>query len=266
MIGQNIENICQNCGRDLTGNYCSNCGQKRVGLHERSIRSLLEHFFEELFVWDSRFFRSIKYLFTKPGFLSHEYISGRFQRYISPLKMFLFTSFVLFFIMIKSDPNQYAGLVSDPPDRDDFLSEFILQQQDKSTDSADLFIDNFNDQMNDNITLYIFVIMFIFSVLLKIVYFTKNIYYAEHIVFTLHFFTFVLWCFLLGVLTQDLDEIFIFIFMYFVPGVYLLIALKRVYHKTLWKALIVCTFLTFCYWILITAWMLGTVVISALRA
>lgn len=260
-----IAHICQNCGADLHGNNCSNCGQKSTAFYDKSITSMVEHFFEEIFVWDSRFFRSVKYLFTKPGFLTHEYISGRIQSYISPLKMFLFTSFVLFFIIIKSDPDQYNELVTKGAD-DDFMEEFIIEQQQASDKSNELYIESFNNQFNDNITLYIFVIMFIFSVLLKIVYFSKNYFYAEHIVFTLHFFTFVLWCFLLALITQGLGVFFLFFFIYIVPAFYLFIAIKKVYHKTFIMAVLVSVFMTFFYWILSTMWMFGTMFISAVRA
>jgi hypothetical protein len=256
---------CQNCGADLTGNYCSRCGQKSTAVYDKSLKSLMNHFFEEFFTWDSRFFLSMKYLFTRPGYLTHEYISGRIQSYVSPVKLFLFTSFALFFIMIKTDPDSYKALVTDSDDSDVF-KQFVLEQQSQSNESEDLFIDNFNEEINGNITLYLFVVLFLFSVLLKIVYFTKHIFYAEHIVFTLHFFTFTLWSFALGVFTQELSEHFVLLFLYVVPGIYLLIALKKVYHKTLWKAIIVCSFLTSCYWVLITGWVLGTVFISALRA
>ncbi len=261
----NIAHICQNCGADLNGNNCSNCGQKSTAFYDKSIISMVGHFFEEIFVWDSRFFRSIKYLFTRPGFLTHEYISGRIQSYISPLKMFLFTSFVLFFILIKSDPDQYKEIVTEAGDND-FAKEFVLEQQSRSNESKEIFINNFNNQINDNITLYIFVIMFFFSVLLKIVYLPKNYFYAEHIVFTLHFFTFVLWCFLLSVITQKLDDFFVLFFIYIVPAFYLLIAIKNVYHRVYWKAVIVTIFMTFFYWILMTIWIIGTVFLSAVRA
>lgn len=261
----NISHICQNCGFDLSGNYCSNCGQEGKAVLNRSVISLLHHFFEELFVWDSRFFRSVKYLFIRPGFLTHEYISGRINRYISPLKMFLFTSFVLFFIMIKSDPDQYSGLVTGAG-KDDLLEEYILDQKNRSSYSEEVYINNFNDQFNDNITLYIFIIMFLFSLLLKIIYITKKYYYSEHIVFTLHFFTFVLCCFLGGVITQDLSDYSIYIFMFFIPGIYLFIAVKRVYHESLLPSLFASSFMTFSYWILVTIWMLGTVFLSAYRA
>ncbi len=264
-IKDKISHICQNCGSDLSGNYCSNCGQEGKAALNRSVFSLIHHFFEELFVWDSRFFRSVKYIFIRPGFLTHEYISGRIVGYISPLKMFLFTSLVLFFIMIKSDSDQYKALVTNGGE-DDFLREFILEQQNKSSNSAELFINNFNEQFNDNITIYIFIIMFLFSILLKIIYITKNYYYSEHIVFTLHFFTFVLWSFLAGVMAQDLGEIFVILFLYIVPAVYLLIAVKRVYHKTFLPAVLSSAFMTISYWVLISIWMIGTVFLSAYRA
>ncbi len=193
MQTDHITHICQNCGADLKGNYCSVCGQKGSAAYDRSLKSLLTHFFEELFVWDSRFFRSMKYLFTRPGYLTHEYISGRIQNYVSPVKMFLFTSFVLFFIMIKIDPNQYKALTEGERSEDDLVQNIILDQQAKSGLSDEMYINNFNEQINSNITLYMFGIMFIFSLLLLVVYFVKKIYFSEHIVFTLHFFTFVLW-------------------------------------------------------------------------
>lgn len=257
--------ICQNCGADLTGKYCNECGQKKDAAFERSVLSILGQFFEELFTWDSRFIRSVKFLFLKPGYLTHEYISGRHLKYISPVKMFLFTSFILFFIMIKSDPNQYRSLVIEGGD-DNFLKEFILEQEKNSGKSKELYIEEFNNQFNDNITLYIFGVMLALSVLLKIVYLSKKYYYSEHVVFTLHFFTFTLWCFLLGVATQGLGEPAVFFFWYFVPSVYLFAALKRVYHKTLWKAVLVSLFITSCYCILITMWIFGTVYLSAVRA
>ena len=179
--------------------------------------------------------------------------------------MFLFTSFILFFVMIKSDPDQYKSLVTEGGE-DNFMKEFILEEESSSDKSHELFVKEFNDQFNDNITLYIFFIMLIFSFILKIVYLPKKYFYTEHIVFTLHFFTFTLWCFLMGVICQGLGEAIVFFWWYFVPAFYLFFAIKRVYHKTIWKAIIVSMFMTFSYWVLLTCWIFGTVAISAVRA
>ncbi|MCC6866370.1 MAG: DUF3667 domain-containing protein [Ignavibacteria bacterium] len=260
-----IEHICQNCGKDLNGKYCSNCGQRGDAVLDRSVLSIFGQFFEEAFDWDSKFFRSVKYLFTRPGFLTHEYISGRINSYVSPLKMFLFTSFILFFIMIKSDPNQYKALVTES-DNDDFLKQFILDEQKHSNKPDILYKDEFNNQFNNNITIYIFAIMFLFSIILKLVYLPKNYYYSEHFVFTLHFFTFTLWCFLLAVIFQSLGDFSVLIFFYMVPGVYLFFAVKKVYHKTFWKAILVSLFMTFSFWFLLTSWIFFTIFASAYLA
>lgn len=257
--------FCQNCGAHFIGNYCSSCGQSSTAHVEKTVFSIIKHFFEEMFTWDSRFFLSVKYLFIKPGYLTHEYMLGRINKYISPLKMFLFTSFVLFFIMISIESDQYNLIVDEGSD-DDYITQYILDKKASSNESEEMFIKNFNDQMNSNVTLYIFAVMFIFSVLLKLIYINKEYYYSEHVVFTLHFFTFVLWCVLAAGFTQELGETFIFAFLYIVPGTYLFISVRRVYHKTLLKAFLASVFMTISYWILITAWMIGTMLISAYRA
>lgn len=266
MDNNQIAHICQNCGSNLIGKYCHNCGQKSSAAFDRSLKYILEHFAEELFVWDSRFWRTVKYLFTRPGYLTHEYISGRIQKYSSPLKLFLFTSFVLFFIMIKADPDQYNALVNENISEDDIIRDFILEQKSESGEPEELYISNFNDQLNDNVTLYILSIMFLFSLVLSLVYFSKKIYFSEHIVFTLHFFTFVLWSFLFSVITAEISDLFVFFFLYILPAAYLLIAIKKAYHKSLLNAILAGIFLSFCYWVLITIWVLGTIFLSAIRA
>ncbi len=47
-----VAHICQNCGADLHDKYCARCGQKSTAAFDRSVISLAQHFFEELFVWD----------------------------------------------------------------------------------------------------------------------------------------------------------------------------------------------------------------------
>jgi hypothetical protein len=263
---QDISHICQNCGTDIAGKFCHACGQRASLAYDRSLKSFIEHFFEELFVWDSRALRSIKYLLIRPGFLTHEYISGRVQSYISPLKLFLFTSLISFFIMIKADPDVYSSMVTESDNENDYIASFILEQESQSGESKELYIDNFNEQISGNITIYVFFIMVVFSVLLNLIYITKKIYYVEHLVFTLHFFTFVLICMFVGTFIDAIWDSAVVFFIYVIPAIYLFFALKTVYHKTIWKALLVCSFLTVNYWILVTVWIMGTMFISAMLA
>jgi hypothetical protein len=89
---------CPNCDSDLLGDYCSNCGQ-----HDQDMRrpffKLIGEFFSSLTELDGRFYRSIFYLFTKPGFLSTEFVNGRRASYTPPLRLFLIIS-ISFFLMV----------------------------------------------------------------------------------------------------------------------------------------------------------------------
>lgn len=92
------ENICLNCGAEVSGRFCSQCGQENREPRE-SFGELLYHFFSDFTHFDSKFFTTIKDLVVHPGFLTKEYISGKRIRYLNPIRMYIFISF-LFFIFL----------------------------------------------------------------------------------------------------------------------------------------------------------------------
>ena len=87
--------FCRNCGAGLQGEYCGHCGQ-----HDRSVirffPSLVLEAFEGLFAFDSKTYRSLWYLFSRPAFLTREYLAGRRVRYLAPLRLFII--FILMFL------------------------------------------------------------------------------------------------------------------------------------------------------------------------
>ena len=86
---------CQNCGAPLSGEYCSRCGQHDVD-YNRSFWHILEDSLEGVLHFDGKFFLSARYLFSRPGFLTTEFIAGRRTRYTHPLRVYFFASFLLF--------------------------------------------------------------------------------------------------------------------------------------------------------------------------
>ena len=61
--------------------------------------SLVVHFIEDIFHYDGKLFATIKLLFTKPGFLSKEYLGGKRTTFLHPIRFYLFTS-AFFFICL----------------------------------------------------------------------------------------------------------------------------------------------------------------------
>ncbi|HEU0136904.1 MAG TPA: DUF3667 domain-containing protein [Flavobacterium sp.] len=74
---------------------------------------LITHFAEDFTHYDNAFWKTIKNLLFRPGRLTIEFISGKRQTYVPPVKLYIFISFLTFFLL---------SVLATPEDkRDDFI-------------------------------------------------------------------------------------------------------------------------------------------------
>jgi hypothetical protein len=92
------EKDCLNCGAIIEDRYCTRCGQENLPVKE-SFGHLFRHFFEDITHYDSKLLTTLKDLLFKPGFLTQEYLQGRRTKYLHPIRMYVFISFVYFLAM-----------------------------------------------------------------------------------------------------------------------------------------------------------------------
>ena len=83
---------CRTCGAPLQGLYCHECGEKLFTDHDLSTNHLFHDVSHELTHLDSKIFRTLRALVTKPGLLTQEYWAGRLGRWIRPLRLYIFLS------------------------------------------------------------------------------------------------------------------------------------------------------------------------------
>ncbi len=88
--------ICANCATPLTGAFCHGCGQK-AHMH-RSVLHLGEEFLHGILHFDTKAWRTLPLLVFKPGELTRRYLDGQRTRFVSPLALFLFMMFLMFFV------------------------------------------------------------------------------------------------------------------------------------------------------------------------
>ncbi len=91
------EKICLNCNAHLTGRFCHICGQENIEV-KQTFWHLVTHFVYDITHFDGKFFDTLKYLLFRPGYLSHEYLRGRRNSYLDPIRMYVFTSAIFFLI------------------------------------------------------------------------------------------------------------------------------------------------------------------------
>ncbi len=95
--GDHHEGVCSDCGEPTGGNFCANCGQP-THVH-RSLLHLGEEVLHGVMHFDARIWRTLPLLIANPGRLTREWIEGKRTRYVSPLAIFLFTIFLMFFAL-----------------------------------------------------------------------------------------------------------------------------------------------------------------------
>jgi hypothetical protein len=90
--------ICPNCQTKLSAsdNFCPNCGQENDNKRQSFSRVMSDLITGFLSV-DSRFTNSIPALLFKPGFLTTQFIDGKRNRYLNPVRMFI-TIVVIYFL------------------------------------------------------------------------------------------------------------------------------------------------------------------------
>lgn len=100
MVNDSSLHKCPNCEKfyDQDFQFCPHCGQK----HEENVftlKELLSDFLGSLFSFDSKAFKSLPKLIFQPGKLTVDYLKGKRASNLSPFRMYLFFSVVLFLLL-----------------------------------------------------------------------------------------------------------------------------------------------------------------------
>ncbi len=93
---------CRNCDASLgdpPSNFCPNCGQD-TSPHPPSFGEFVHEFVGHYVALEGKLWKTLLKLLFLPGELTREYLQGRKQRYVLPLRLYLTASFI-FFILIK---------------------------------------------------------------------------------------------------------------------------------------------------------------------
>ena len=102
------EKNCLNCGHDVEDRFCTQCGQENLELDDSAFH-LAIHYIKDLFHYDGKFWHTLKSLVTRPGLVAKEYLEGKRQRHLEPVRYYVFAStvfFLVFFFVIKAESEQ----------------------------------------------------------------------------------------------------------------------------------------------------------------
>ncbi len=251
---------CQNCNKLLLEDehYCANCGQKALP-EKLTLKYFIQEFLSNYFSFDSKFFNTVIPLLFKPAFLSKEFTVGRRIRYINPIQLFVFSSFLFFlvksFVIFQEDSDSSFVKINENNESSQSLDSIQIEKADslyilRSGDQSDTIDQTYvgeilergkdfnsldkstqNEKLSRTFSYAVFLLTPLFALYLGLFFRKRGRHYLENIIFSLHFhaFYFVLGAIILlfdRLLTGDIDTLILLV----LTIIYLLVALKRFYN------------------------------------
>lgn len=120
---QEVSDHCLDCGHTIApeDRYCSACGQP-TRLHPPTLWEFIHEWVLHYLALEGKLWKSLWALMVRPGFLTLEYLQGRRQRYVQPLRLTL-TLGLLFFLTIQLGPSVDTTVVAQGQSEEADLAE-----------------------------------------------------------------------------------------------------------------------------------------------
>lgn len=223
---------CPNCSAPLQGEYCARCGQRRIHPEDLSARHFFRELADEIGDLPGRLksLRTLRRL-VKPGLLTSEYLAGRREPYLSPFKFYVLCA-AIFFLLAPVAGFTLASMLQ--TDTSGVLNSLVAARlAERGLDPA-VFNARFDARVQSIFTLALGATSLVLALVLQLLSRKQHRPYGAHLVFALHYISFMYFVTLAAglahVLGASIDVAVIT--GYVLLFLYLMLALKRVYAES----------------------------------
>ncbi len=151
---------CKNCETPVESYYCHDCGQ-RTSVHRVTLKETFSDVASGLLSFEAPFWITLKLLFSNPGVLFRDYLSGRRKSYFKPVSFFILLTVVHILVRTLIDYDPMDSLIEEPDAKVHFFKE-----------AGQFMVQHINN--------ILFIFVFTLSLFMK-VFFFKEYNWAEYI-------------------------------------------------------------------------------------
>lgn len=209
---------CTNCGTKLHGRYCSACGQESRVLAV-SIQAFFRDFIFEQFQFDERIWRTLHLLLFQPGELTHQYLSGKRQRFLPPIRLYFAITIAFFLVLpfshlhvvyFSTGPGSHRNAAfstqapttgsvpihqrgtaqparQSPQTQGQTAGDSLQHWVARAVNPKHFNIHQFRRHFWENAPRVLFFLIPLFALLIKVLYWSRKRYYSEHLIFAVHY-------------------------------------------------------------------------------
>ncbi len=235
-----METPCIACGEILKGEFCHRCGEKAFHREDHYFKTFFSELVYAVTHVDGKFLKSLWFLLLKPGLLTKAYITGKRKNYVKPVVLFVAGNVVYFFLQPVVNINTFNSTLRAQKNWFPY-SPVVRRMVDRRTSdhsaNANEYEKIYNAKSEHLAKTLIILQIPMFAFFVSLFQLSLQGYYFEHLIFSTHFYAFLMFLNILGTLG---------VFVYFKLGgneyelatpylfasaAYLCVSLKKVYEQ-----------------------------------
>jgi len=184
---------CPSCGASRRGRYCAECGERFISSEDFELKHfLLEQLPHEFLHLDGKLLSTMRLLLTQPGALAENYVAGRRQPFVGPLRVYIFVFLLQVIVgaLVSGGGSSFQERVHDS-DPFGVLSYLMSSRPnvDWHSPAVAAHVREIGHWLSEFATLFIFLLVAAFQ---KLVFYRLHRRYLEHVALALNVASFFL--------------------------------------------------------------------------
>jgi hypothetical protein len=197
---------CPSCGLRRAGAYCPSCGEEPLRPRDLKVDDLAGKIFQAFSSVDGRLMRSFRLLLTRPGALSAAYVEGQRRKYLTPLHLFFIANALFFAVQTLTSTQIFSSPLASHLHQQDWsplARELTAARLAERGQALADFAPTFDTAAVLNAKALIVLMALALAPLLPAFFMRPRRAFGAHVVFALHFHTFVLLLLCLSLLLAE---------------------------------------------------------------
>jgi hypothetical protein len=186
---------CPTCHAAVTGRYCSACGEKSFDHHSLSLSHFLEHAVEAVIHFDGAILGTLKTLVLRPGELTAAYTRGNRKPYLAPMQLFILMNLFYFFATALNGWNTLSTNLETHvgwTQHQTIAKPMVEQKLTARGMTFEAYASVFDAKSRIQAKSLVILMVALFALGLAALRFGQGRYVAEHLVFSLHLYAFLM--------------------------------------------------------------------------
>jgi len=174
------------------------------------VRGVTAKVFIALTSIDAQLIRTLRMLFTRPGFLSVAYIEGRRMPYLAPFKLFLLANAVFFGVQSLTGINVFSSPLDSHLHHQDWSElalSLVADHLQKKHTTLEAYAPLFDRSVILNAKSLVILMVLPFAALLPLFFRKAGKPFMAHVAFGLHLYTFLLFLFCAAIFVAKADSL-----------------------------------------------------------